>query len=133
MSPQIVNSVKVNETVGGVMKRALTMAILVTMVTVSQANAGGDWRGHIDWAIGNTDAGGSVDCPWLYIPNNLGHCIIAGGRACVSQQAIYVAKSGYNDPYAWYLMQITQCHNPDAMEEIIKAGPRNVADYLRTK
>ena len=113
------------------MKRALMISLLIMGATVVTSSASGNWRGHIDWATQNSDAGGSVDCPWFYVQNNASHCIISGGRACLSQQAIWVAKSGQNDNYAWYLMQITQCHNGDAMREIIAAGPRAVADYLR--
>jgi hypothetical protein len=110
--------------------QAVLLACAVTaLVATSTTVEAGDWRVHIDWAFNNTDAGGSVDCPNFYYPH-YGWCVISGGRACLSQ----VAKGAawvQQDYYAFSLMLITQCHNPDGQRDLISAGPTAVADYIR--
>jgi hypothetical protein len=93
------------------------------------SRARADWMTHVDWAIANTDAGGSTDCPGEYqIPG----CILSGGRACLMREAVGAARNG-RCADAFRFVSVTQCHNPTARAELIQAGEKAVCDYLKTK
>jgi hypothetical protein len=98
----------------------------------AQQNAGNqNWRANIDWCIGNSDAGGSVDCPDKYV--TYPECIVSGGRSCLMKKAIQSAK---DKDYAnsFRLAQICQCHNVGARDGIIYCGgQQGVGDYLKAK
>jgi hypothetical protein len=88
-----------------------------------------EWMGHIDWSIGNTDAGGSTDCPALYTDPS---CVLKGGRACLMSQAIDAVKAnGCSE--ALKITLVTQCHNPEARQAILAAGEQNVCAYLKAQ
>ena len=88
-----------------------------------------EWMTHIDWSIGNTDAGGATDCPAQY-PDTA--CILVGGRACLMTEAINAAKAG-TCAEALKTTLVTQCHNPHAQQTIIAAGEERVCAYLKAE
>jgi hypothetical protein len=89
-----------------------------------------NWKANIDWCIGNSDAGGSVDCPQQYV---YPECIASGGRACLMRKAIQSAKDK-DDANAYRQALVCQCHNSGAKDGFVYcAGQKAIADYLRTK
>lgn len=91
-----------------------------------------DWQNHIDWSIGHytTDPGGT-DCVDQYRATEP-KCITGGGRACLMERAIDAAKHN-NYSYAFRLTLISQCHNPNAQQQLGEAGQQKVSDYLKSK
>jgi cathepsin L len=90
-----------------------------------------DWQRHLDWAMSNRDAGGSVNCTDKYLAT-YPECVINGGRSCLMNKAISSAKAGDCDN-ALRVSAITQCHNPSAAQQIQAAGAQAVCSYLKTK
>jgi hypothetical protein len=102
---------------------------LALTATATGAAAQQPWQGHIDWAAQNNDAGGSVDCPDQYFSNNVAYAIVSGGRSAVINAALFAAyRQDFGQAYTLVLM--TQCHNPDAQQELLNAGQRAVLTYL---
>jgi hypothetical protein len=89
------------------------------------------WTAHIDWAAHNSDAGGNVDCPAQYIENGIEYAIVIGGRSAVINQALFEVYDQHFDT-AFNLVLMTQCHNPEAQQELKDAGEKNVLTYLVT-
>jgi len=114
--------------IGRTVVRFAAVALLAIGATATFATAQ-SWKAHIDWAAGNKDAGGSVDCPGQYINNGVEYAIVSGGRSAVINQALFDA---YNQNFdtAFNLVLITQCHNPNAQQELINAGKKAVLTYL---
>jgi hypothetical protein len=83
----------------------------------------------VDWAATNTDAGGSVDCPAQYISLGVEYAIASNGRAAVVNEAIFAAYRG-DVNRSFQLVMLTQCHNPDARQQLVDAGPSLVIPYL---
>jgi hypothetical protein len=110
---------------------AVRMAFLIVLLipAVSTAAKAQTWTGHIDWAAGNTDAGGSVDCQGDYISEGIPWAIAAGGRGEALNSALKAAYRGDMD-YAFRLVLLTQCHNPGARQDLINAGEKAVLTYL---
>src|SRR6478672_2136046 len=71
-----------------------------------------NWQGNINWCIGNSDAGGSVDCPQQY---PYPECIASGGRACLMKKGIQSAKDN-DDANAYRLALVCQCHNTNTRD-----------------
>jgi|SRR5579883_2447091 len=102
------------------------------------------WQKDIDWAWGNTAAGGSVDCPGRYASadaadwmrnrtvGKVASCIASGGRSCVLDIAAKAANAGEIGQAA-ELAAMCQCQTPDAERRIRDAGPDQVASYLRSQ
>ena len=93
-----------------------------------------EYQIHIQWAIHNSDAGGSVDCPSSYLASGnagVAECIVSGGRACVMGFAITAAKSN-DDNTAFNLTLLTQCQNSEAYGVLVAAGPVTIGNYLRS-
>lgn len=88
-----------------------------------------DWQLHIDWAIQDT---GAPDCPAQYDEVGAADCLAHGNRSCLMQRAIAIAKNN-NFQVAMRLTLITQCHNQQAQQAIVNAGPNAVGDYLKQK
>jgi hypothetical protein len=120
------------------LKRVGITLMFLTAVTFAQDAAkcktlsAGDqnWKNNIDWCIGNSDAGGSVDCPQQYI---YPECIVAGGRSCIMRKGIQSAKDG-DYANAFLQAKVCQCHNTNARDGIMYCGGKQaVGDYLKTK
>src|SRR5690349_4776071 len=107
------------------------MAVAQDAQKCSQLSAANqNWKGAIEWCIGNTDAGGAVNCPQEYI---YPECIASGGRSCIMKKGIQSAKDN-DDANAYRQALVCQCHNTGARDGIMYcAGQKAVADYLRTK
>jgi hypothetical protein len=107
----------------------LATVALVAICANPGLAAAQSWTGHIDWAAGNTDAGGSVDCPDQYISNGVPWAIASGGRAAAINEALFAA---YGQDYnrAFTLVLMTQCHNSDARQQLANAGEKAVLQYL---
>jgi uncharacterized membrane protein len=86
------------------------------------------WQTHIDWCSNNRDAGGSVDCPELYL-GTYPACMVSGGRSCLISKAKALAHSGNCDD-ALRVTLICQCKNQEAKDAIEAAGARQVCGYL---
>lgn len=119
-----------------IITRLLLAAIICgSLNTIHAQDNKADWQKGIDWAANDT---GAPDCPWLYAPSNI-DCLTlgaatannSGNRACLIDKAIIAARNGY-DGAAFGLTLITQCHNQGAAQALLGAGPKAVADYLRT-
>ncbi|HEY4764375.1 MAG TPA: hypothetical protein VN902_05320 [Candidatus Acidoferrales bacterium] len=112
-------------------KVALTtiFGFLAITATAKGTAAQQPWQGDIDWAVGNGDAGGSVDCPDQYISNGVPYAIAVGGRSAVMNAALFAA---YHQDFgqAYTLVLMTQCHNPSAQQELLNAGQKAVLQYL---
>lgn len=86
------------------------------------------WQEHLIWCIGNTDAGGSVDCVSQYLATYPG-CWMSGGRSCLMGKARQSAVA--NDCANAFALAIQcQCHNPGAASQIRGAGQAAVCQYL---
>jgi hypothetical protein len=96
--------------------------------TPSQIGSSEEWQQHILWSIRNADAGGSVDCPNAYI-GVAPECLATGGRSCVMRKAIDAAERN-KQAEAVRLSLITQCHNPQAADQIRSLGPQALTAYL---
>jgi hypothetical protein len=106
------------------------IAFCATLLMLATARAQRpEWQVHIDWAIQDQ---GPADCPALYEEAGVADCINHGGRACVMQKAIYLAKKD-DIQVAMRLTLITQCHNQEAQHSIAAAGANAVHDYLKQK
>jgi hypothetical protein len=88
-----------------------------------------EYQAHMNWAAGNWDAGGSVDCPANYLALGMGNAIAAGGRGLVMRQARVYLGLGYQDA-AFRLVLLTQCHSGGAQQALINAGSSQVLWYL---
>ena len=97
--------------------------------TSAKAQGKEPYQGGIDWAAGNGDAGGSVDCQGQYVANGVAFAIVSGGRSAVINQALFETYKG-NFDHAFSLVLMTQCHNPSAQEELMVAGEKAVLTYL---
>jgi hypothetical protein len=73
--------------IGTKVVRLMVLAVLAIGTTATFATAQ-SWKAHIDWAAGNKDAGGSVDCPGQYIDNAVEYAIVSGGRSAVINRSI---------------------------------------------
>jgi len=89
------------------------------------------WQQDIDWAITNSDSGGSVNCPDKYLAT-YPECALRGGRSCLMSKAIALAKAGDCNS-ALSIALITQCHNNAARSGIDAAGQQDICAFLRTK
>ena len=99
------------------------------LLTIPTTLNGQSWHVNVDWPAQNTDAGGSVDCPADYVSAGVGYAVLAGGRAAVINAALFAAYKGdFN--HAFDLVLLTQCHNPDAQQDLLNAGQRAVLSYL---
>jgi len=89
-----------------------------------------DWRGNLNWCIGNSDAGGATNCPQDY---PYPECVASGGRSCLMRKAI---QSANDNDYAnsYRLALVCQCHNTGAKDGFMYcAGQKAIGDYLRNK
>lgn len=93
------------------------------------AHAQEAYKADVDWAATNTDAGGSVDCPANYVSLGVEYAIASNGRSAVINEAIFAAYRGDVDR-SFQLVLLTQCHNPDAQQRLLDAGPSLVVPYL---
>jgi hypothetical protein len=116
------------------MKKTLMLASLLFASAMffmgpAVASAQEPYKIHIDWAAGNTDAGGAVNCPDQYASNGVGFAVVSGGRAAVINQALFEI---YNQKFdhAFSLVLMTQCHNPGAQQVLLNAGEKAVLTYL---
>lgn len=109
--------------------RILTLTLLSIGVLTITAAAQEPYQADIDWAAGNTDHWGSVDCPDQYFSHGVSYAIASGGRAAVINAALFAA---YNQDFdgAFGLVLLTQCHNSDARERLLMAGQKAVLTYL---
>jgi hypothetical protein len=105
------------------------VAVAVTLITPASFAQTNDWQSEVDWAVQNTDAGGSVDCPADYIANGVEYAIAYGGRSAVMNAALFAA---YNQNFeqSFNLVLLTQCHNPDTAQRLLNAGQQAVLIYL---
>lgn len=87
-----------------------------------------EWRTHLDWCSGNSDAGGSVDCVAAYMVS-YPECVASGGRACLMNKARAAARAN-NCDHALELALRCQCHNDAARSAIEDAGVTQVCNYL---
>ena len=106
----------------------LSSALAGMTLAASLSFAGGDYRGVLDWSIGDT---GAPDCPQDY---QYPECLLpgAGNRSCLMRKAIQSAKD--NDcANAMRQALTTQCHNGNAQTILADAGQQAVCDYLKSK
>jgi secreted trypsin-like serine protease len=112
----------------GVYTRASNYVTWISSKMAPAAARTEEWRLHVEWAIANTDAGSSTDCASQY---PLPGCVLSGGRSCLMQEAITLAKAGKCQE-AVALTLVTQCHNSQAAQ-VVAANSAAVCAYLRTK
>jgi hypothetical protein len=95
----------------------------------SQTASPSQWQNDIDWCTTDT---GLVDCPEQYRDTENVKCLESGGRKCLLENAIHLAKE--NKCNKALEMAITcQCHNKSAAMGIEGAGETAVCDYLAKK
>jgi hypothetical protein len=124
------------------MKKKLCPFLTVMVFTISitalpQTSSTEEFvAGSIEWAANDT---GAPDCPERYV--ELNDCLVEGAlsgntrgnRSCVIRKATIAAKHGAPDEAVWGWVLITQCHNADAFQRLVDAGPAMIADYLRRR
>lgn len=124
------------------MKRTYLLSLLVVLSATSSAQDAAkcgqlnaenqNWQKNLSWCIGNTDAGGAVNCSADYA-TTYPECIASGGRSCIMGKAINSAKAG-DKANAYRLSLMCQCHNTGAKDGIMYcAGQDAVANYLKAK
>jgi hypothetical protein len=115
--------------------RRFTMNLAMAAVALGLAFGTGavaqaqNWTQHVDWAATNTDAGGAVNCTGLYLQMGEWPAVIRGGRSTVINDALFAAYRG-DVGRAYQLVLLTQCHNPEAQQELRQAGQNAVVRYL---
>jgi|SRR5580692_5388069 hypothetical protein len=113
------------------MKTSLYAVALAVMLMLASASFAQDnsFQGDIDWAVRNTDAGGSVDCPADYISEGVEYAIAFGGRSAVINAALFAAYK-HNFDQSYNLVLLTQCHSVEGTQRLLNAGQQAVLTYL---
>lgn len=95
----------------------------------SEVTPSSEWQRNIDWCAADT---GPVDCPERYSNTENAKCLESGGRRCLLEDAIHLAKQN-NCAKALEMVLVCQCHNRAVAAGIENAGERVVCDYLAAK